>query len=541
MPYIKLEAKVINKKGDIGTISSFDKEHIFIQHENRVATFFLNAFELGLLRYEDEELQNELIKSLNNDSNEEEEKDTTEKLNSKKSEKIIEFVKTTIRLNTAQLTFNRVREKDKDLIQKIFTECDLDTNMLFESFNPKMDYRKSTSYSRSKYCVGFLTKYLNNFVFRVFSRNDVYKSRVKTGVTVFESDTTEIFRVLRINNKNYYFSKNLSYSEGYYNNSTSFDSWHISTLGRGIMLNEIIRKCDCQYLNDYISEDKIDFEQYIYLLMPALYDNKVEIVFKNKLFLPAFRIKDISNYLKEFTMKQIDFASKNNVINTLPVIKSFGLYDLDILQKLEDLMKKRRYDGSIYNYLENTFKRLDFDCSNLYKRLIDFLRKIELFEPSVYLDYIQKLSQRHDVTSRDFFDKDYINRHAVLMREKASSYDPNLVKQYNKAVKELLWIDREVDGYFITVPKTIEEYRFESEIQHNCLYARRYYKNVIDKISIIVFLRKQKSVPFVTIEFDYETFDVLQAYGKYNARLERSLYQYIVDLGKKLNYEFLSQ
>ena len=44
---------------------------------------------------------------------------------------------------------------------------------------------------------------------------------------------------------------------------------------------------------------------------------------------------------------------------------------------------------------------------------------------------------------------------------------------------------------------------------------------------------------YVTIEFDYETFDVLQAYGKYNRVLERSLYCYIVGLGRRLCRERL--
>ena len=38
---------------------------------------------------------------------------------------------------------------------------------------------------------------------------------------------------------------------------------------------------------------------------------------------------------------QIDFASKHNIINTLPVIKQYSTYDVDTLQKMEMVMKKR--------------------------------------------------------------------------------------------------------------------------------------------------------------------------------------------------------
>ena len=42
---------------------------------------------------------------------------------------------------------------------------------------------------------------------------------------------------------------------------------------------------------------------------------------------------------------------------------------------------------------------------------------------------------------------------------------------------------------------------------------------------------------YVTIEFDYETFEVLQALGKYNKRIDPDLYRHIVQLGKQLYYE----
>ena len=64
-----------------------------------------------------------------------------------------------------------------------------------------------------------------------------------------------------------------------------------------------------------------------------------------------------------------------------------------------------------------------------------------------------------------------------------------------------------------------------------------YFKDVINKESIIVFLRKTKETPYITIEFDYNTFGVRQAHGKYNSNLDDELYEYIVDLGKRLYEE----
>ena len=64
--------------------------------------------------------------------------------------------------------------------------------------------------------------------------------------------------------------------------------------------------------------------------------------------------------------------------------------------------------------------------------------------------------------------------------------------------------------------------------------------DVINRYSIIVFLRKEKEKSFITIEYDYETFDVWQALGKYNNPIPQELHEYIVNLGKRLNYEMHS-
>ena len=87
------------------------------------------------------------------------------------------------------------------------------------------------------------------------------------------------------------------------------------------------------------------------------------------------------------------------------------------------------------------------------------------------------------------------------------------------------------------VPKTIDDFKNEGDAQHNCVYRLKYYRKVIDHKSIIVFLRKEKEESYVTIEYDYNTFKVLQALGKFNRKIDLDLYQYIVQLGKKLYYE----
>jgi hypothetical protein len=222
---------------------------------------------------------------------------------------------------------------------------------------------------------------------------------------------------------------------------------------------------------------------------------------------------------------------------------------------MESLMKKKRYDGSVYDVLTQSFARLGFEATDLGKKLINFTKKVDFLDAGVYYDYIKELEQFPGVTAQDFFDKNYIERHNILHRELMERYerqraemlarrqqlDENqLAKEkeaYEKIAKELSWIDRKENGYFIIVPKTIDAFMDEGMMQHNCVYSNRYYARVIAKRSIVVFMRKEENTSFVTIEFDYETFEVSQALGKYNRRIDPELRRYVVKLGKQLYYE----
>lgn len=103
------------------------------------------------------------------------------------------------------------------------------------------------------------------------------------------------------------------------------------------------------------------------------------------------------------------------------------------------------------------------------------------------------------------------------------------------------WIDREENGYFIMIPKSIADFRYEGAIQHNCVYTARYDKMVVCRHSVIVFLRKEKDTPFVTIEYDYATFQVVQAFGRYNRMIDPELYRYIEKLGQQFYFEMHTQ
>lgn len=543
-------SKVKHRKFGEGVIVEVKDEYVSVDFNGVIKIFLIETIET-FFSFEDENIRNaareaanEIKEKKQSQSQKITELKTKVKLKTVKTQasfhnKRIKYERVITFIDPAPVHLNSVSKNDRELVLGIFDACDKETQTLYETFEPKMFYPNFTSHSRSKYCVGYLTKHLGVYVFRVFSRNDVYKKRVRSGITVMESNTAEVLRAFQINGKFYYFSKNITLSMGYYNNTDRFPEWCESEMGTKVLLNRVACNCDCGYLNGYVADNNLNIKAFMYvrLLLLALVNNKAEIVFKNKVFASTVGISNLADYLEEFSPKQIEFACKNDVINSLPVIKSHGLYDVPILKEMEKIMRARGWYGSIYRYMVRIFKVLNFDTSDLMKRLVRFVRTVEFLDTDIYYDYILEISNQNGITIKDFFDKDYIERHNVLLELRQRRYTLQEEKKYSLVAKELSWIDREYNGYFIVVPKNIKAFKEEGDIQHNCVYQLGYYNAVINKKSIIVFLRKDKNLPYVTIEYDYETFEVLQARGKYNQRLNKDLYQYVVDLGKILFFE----
>ncbi|MBQ5841191.1 MAG: PcfJ domain-containing protein [Clostridia bacterium] len=573
MPEIYIGEQVMNKQGEIGELVAADERYVSVDFSGRVTKFQRTAFEQGFLRYLNPERQNEVVESIARAQEEAARQEEQKRAQKEAAHQAAQprarrstarptseyyyellgrplhgthptiqpdpdvyYVAISTRLDPAPLTFNKVRKGDKDLLQAVFTACEAETQALFERFAPKMRYTKYTSYSRDKYMVGFVTKYLDTYMLRVFSRNDIYQKRVRDGVTVIESDTTEILRLVQINGRVYCLSKNLHGAH----NAYAYNNWHVSEMGYGILLNRIVRFCDCAYLNDYIEDQDISCLSYANLLFPALHNNKAEIVFKHKLFASAYRIGNLAEYLESFTSKQIDFACKQDALNCLPLIQQCGVRDPELMQKLEPAMIRRRFSRSVYDTLVDTLAQMHPDCDDVAKRFVDFVRRADRFEAAMYYDYINLLRRRPESTLHDFFDNHYLERHDVLLQE-VTPVSKEEAEKYKQVAQELSWIDRQENGYYISVPKTITEFRWEGAEQHNCVYTSGYFKLVISRESIIVFLRKDPNVSFVTIEYDYETFAVRQAYGKFNSRIDPDLYDYVVRLGRQLSAEQFDQ
>lgn len=551
MAQIILNKAVVTKKGETGTLLAFDGKYITVAFPDRQGMFPGDALEKGFLTYTDASLQKALDEEKAKKAQEEKllrlaaekaaaDRKTIQDQLSKTHFKIA-VSSAAIRLAPAGASFTGVLARDKAQVREIFSQCDADITQLYSTVTPEMAYLRNYITARSRYAVGFLCSYDDTYVFRVFSRNDNYKRSSNNSITITHSDTTEVMRVLRTKNKVYYFFKNISFTESSLTNTNAHGQWHISDSVRPFRLNEIVLKCDCGYLSDAIPQRDVDCFQYLALLFPAFESNKAEIVFKHRLFSNACRIGNIKDFLQDYTNKQIDFACKNNALEALPVIKRFGQLDLKLLMAMQSLLKTDRNGISVYTMLEAHLDRLGLECPDLMKTLLNFVKKWDHFPVYSYADYIEDLAQEPGVTLEDFFDKHFQDKHEMMLLEKQVHYTDKEKQYYEILAQELSWIDREENDCFILIPKTVDDFQLEGRAQHNCVYTHFYSRKVISRRSIIVFLRKKINTPYVTVEFDYETFEVLQAFKKFNQPVDPALYEYITALGKQLRYEMYTQ
>ena len=117
-------------------------------------------------------------------------------------------------------------------------------------------------------------------------------------------------------------------------------------------------------------------------------------------------------------------------------------------------MRERGWYGSIYRYLVRTFKELNFDTSDLMKRLVRFVRKVEFLDTEIYCDYISAISHQNGTTIKDFFDKDYIERHNVLLALRQRRYTLQEEKNIHLLPKNCLGLIENIMAIILLFPRT---------------------------------------------------------------------------------------
>ena len=156
MAYIVEKERVISKRGEQGILVSFDGNYISVQFPDRTASFQSDAFEKGFLRYENPALQ-EVLDEEKRQKEEQasrflaaREKSSAERRKVQEelsgAHRRITVLSATFRLDPAPITVTGIRKKDLARIREIFAQCDLETQTLFDSWKPEMEYLDRTTH-----------------------------------------------------------------------------------------------------------------------------------------------------------------------------------------------------------------------------------------------------------------------------------------------------------------------------------------------------------------------------------------------------------
>lgn len=163
-----------------------------------------------------------------------------------------------------------------------------------------------------------------------------------------------------------------------------------------------------------------------------------------------------------------------------------------------------------------------------------------------YMDYLHDLDYLEIPKTKEvLFPKNFATEHQQIALEAAIKRDEIKAKQYRqkeklykKMLPELKKLyeceDKELQ---IVIPTCKKDFTVEGQQNHNCV-GGIYFDKVVEKRSVVVFLRKKEDLKqsFCTVEFDTKG-NVLQNRAKYNHQAPEEAVAFINKLSKKVKKE----
>lgn len=212
---------------------------------------------------------------------------------------------------------------------------------------------------------------------------------------------------------------------------------------------------------------------------------------------------EMIRYIDDFSPKKLAFMGKHNLEEYHEVLWHYDYYDVDFIKKIKESYKL----GLVINILEG------YQIDKY--RLARFIRKQKEFYCQTYLDYLDNLETLKIDIKKAAFPKDYEEEHIRLSMQIQEIRQGPTIKKYNKeyvsCANQLLPFERS-DKYKIVIPKRLEDFLREGQLQRICVFSNGYYKHVIEHNAIILFVRTidNPDKPYVCVELDNK-FNILQA------------------------------
>lgn len=192
-----------------------------------------------------------------------------------------------------------------------------------------------------------------------------------------------------------------------------------------------------------------------------------------------------------------------------------------------DTMKLVDILGAMKNHTEpwrHELYRLDRKPGITYKEW-EYLTKREIriydffyYKKKLSNHFPERLKDPYWTTFKGFQDflrkENKVNNEIKAIEElKESKAREEKAEKYLKTIKSMLKWNGIFENLNIYIPSTLEDFEHQADTLNQCLIANDYIKKVIEKKSIIVFIKDENKKPLATAEFSFKSKKLLQFYG----------------------------
>lgn len=267
---------------------------------------------------------------------------------------------------------------------------------------------------------------------------------------------------------------------------------------------------------------------------------EAEMLMKLKFYRMVFD-ENTYKYLSDNHFKKWLFAHKDEITSTTSFTYCKNAYKRNV--------SVESYTGSLIDRI-CIGRQLSNMNKNAYKLALKYIDQEHLnsylkeqkVDPASYGDYIQAveylkldLSDTKVLKPKNFWEMHHLyipqyEEHKREIEHKANEKKYRSISEKMKeTAKKIMFVEQQSKDFTTILAKSKADLIDEGEALHHCVGRMYYDEKQASGTTAIVFLRKTNDInkPFVTIELDLKSFEVLQCYAEHDSKPDEQVMNYV--------------
>lgn len=240
------------------------------------------------------------------------------------------------------------------------------------------------------------------------------------------------------------------------------------------------------------------------------------------------KAKRDGNFRKYIRNVRREFGESVNWYGPQAILDAYKAHSYDVGKAFDIANEKRQLRKKVRDYGGNLVVKAGFSPETVWNYIETHIKKHNR-NYGVYEDYLRACAYlKLDLKdTKNAFPNDFIRMHDLRidqMRSKQAAEDrkkrAELCKNFEENCKSLQWCEIKRGVLCVILPSAPADLVREGEMLHHCVGTMGYDKKVADGRSMIAFVRSvdDKDKPFVTVEYDLKTKQLIQCYGEHDHR-----------------------